>query len=62
MAYMDDVLVFAETLEHQLEHLGITFNCMRERALTVNPGEVQLLLSRLKLLGYVIPSLQDSTK
>lgn len=54
VAYIEDVLLFSQTPEEQLEQVRITLERMHEAGLTVTGGKEQLTLSCVKLLGYVV--------
>lgn len=54
MAYMDDVIVFSNTIEEHVDHLNIVLQKLWDAGLTIHPGKVQLASSRVNLLGFVV--------
>ncbi|KAM7298527.1 reverse transcriptase/ribonuclease H [Ixodes scapularis] len=53
-AYMDDVIIFSQTFEEHLKHLGIVLERLRNAGLTIHPDKVQLASPQINLLGFVV--------
>jgi hypothetical protein len=54
MVYIDDVIIYSDTLEEHLEHLKIFFTKIQEYNFRINPKKVQLIQSEIKVLGHII--------
>lgn len=54
MAYMDDVVVFSKTLDEHLIHLTTVLQQMQDAGITINPPKVQLVSTRINLLGFIV--------
>lgn len=53
-AFMDDLIIFSNTLEEHIKHLRIVFTRLLEEGLRLHPGKFQLLRSKIVYLGYII--------
>lgn len=54
MAFLDDVLVYSETLEDHLEHVREVLKRISSAQLTINPEKVHVCCQSLKFLGHEI--------
>lgn len=54
MAFLDDVLVYSDTLDDHVEHIQCVLEHIRNAGLTINPDKIQLCRNSLKFLGHVI--------
>ena len=54
--YLDDLLVYSESLESHLEHLREVFSRLRSVGFTANPEKMSLCKSRVKFLGHILTS------
>src|SRR5215470_13727905 len=54
LVYLDDIIVFAETIEQHLERLEMLFDRLRQAGLKLKPSKCQLLRIKLAFLGHVI--------
>ena len=52
--YIDDVVVFSQSWEQHLKHLGEVFSCLRQAGLTLKVAKCQFGLREAKYLGHVI--------
>ena len=53
-AYLDDIMIFSETLERHLEHLGIIFDKLRQHRLKSNLKKCSFLIRETHYLGFII--------
>ena len=53
-AYLDDVVIFSETLEEHLKHLTDILERIRKAGLTVKLGKCQFAMSQCVYLGHVV--------
>ena len=56
LVYLDDVIVFSETIEGHIEKLQKVFQRMREANLTFKPSKCTYLQEEINLLGFVVNS------
>lgn len=54
MAFLDDVLVYSESLESHVEHVREVLQRIENAGLTINPDKMQVCRQSLKFLGHVI--------
>ena len=54
--YLDDVLVYSDSFESQLERLELIFKRLRQVGLKLNPEKCQLARSSVTFLGHVLTS------
>lgn len=54
MAYLDDILVFSETLEQHFDHLRQVLGHLRKHRLKLKLSKCQFLKEETKYLGFVI--------
>lgn len=52
--YLDDLIVYTETLESHLEVLREVFNRLRSAGLTVNPTKVSFCVPKISFLGHIV--------
>ena len=52
--YIDDVLVFSQTLEEHLEHLRFVIQQLQNAGLKLKPSKCQFVRSEVEYLGHVI--------
>ncbi|GBB91667.1 hypothetical protein RclHR1_19010001 [Rhizophagus clarus] len=54
MVYLDDIIVYSETFEEHLKHLGIVFDHLQAAGLKLNPGKCFFMKAELEFLGHII--------
>ena len=54
--YLDDIVVYLETLEEHLEHVKIMLSILEKEKLYLSKGKLQFLADKLHILGHVIDS------
>ena len=52
--YLDDIIIFSETLEGHLEKLRKVFTRMREAGLTLKPSKCEYLKEKINILGFTV--------
>ena len=52
--YIDDVIVFPQSIEEHLDHLSQVFNPLRKVGLKLHPGKCQLAFPETPYLGHII--------
>ena len=52
--YLDDVIVFSETLADHIKHLKAVFNHLREAGLMLNPKKCRIVCDEVEYLGHVV--------
>lgn len=52
--YMDDIIVFSDTVRTHLERLGAMFARLRSAKLKLKPSKCQLLRERVEFLGHIV--------
>ena len=52
--YLDDVIVFSETLEEHVDHLRIVFTRLRMAGLKLNPAKCRFVCDEVEYLGHLI--------
>ena len=52
--YLDDVIVFSETLEDHIAHLKAVFDRFRSAGLMLNPGKCKIVHDEVEYLGHVV--------
>jgi hypothetical protein len=56
LVYLDDILVFAKTVDEQIERLGKVLQRLRETGLKVEPSKCHLFCKEVNYLGHIISS------
>ena len=56
LVYLDDVLVFSNTVEEHLQRLEAIFERLLKANLKLKPSKCHFLLRRIKYLGYIVSS------
>ena len=51
--YLDDVIVFSESLVDHINHLKPVFNCLRKAGLMLNPKRCRIVCDEVEYLGHV---------
>ena len=54
LAYIDDVIVFDDTIKEHLKHVDQVCKCLAKNNLMVKPSKVQLCKEKVMFLGHVI--------
>ena len=54
IVYIDDVLIFFNSIEHQFKHLNIFQNIVKENGLMVLAPKIKLFQTKIKFLGFKI--------
>ena len=52
--YLDDVIVFSETLQDHIKHLRAVFDRLRKAGLMLNPSKCKLLSKEVEYLGHIV--------
>jgi hypothetical protein len=52
--YLDDIIVYSDSIEDHVKHLRIIFNVLRKEKLYLSSEKMDLFANRLKILGHVI--------
>jgi hypothetical protein len=52
--YIDDVIVFANSFEEQLERLGLVLGRLRNAGLKLKPEKCELFRKRVEFLGHIV--------
>jgi hypothetical protein len=52
--YLDDIIIFSDTIKEHLKHLRIVFDILREQKLYLGASKMQFFAKELKILGHVI--------
>ena len=52
--YLDDVIVFSQSLQAHLEHLTKVFACLREMNLKLNPKKCEFMSEEVEYLGHIV--------
>jgi len=53
LVYIDDIIIFFETMEEHIKHLDYVLGRLAKFILNVNPKKLQLCCAEFKFLGYV---------
>lgn len=54
IVYLDDVLIYSETLEEHVRHVREVFQVLREANLTARPSKCQFCVQRIPFLGHIV--------
>ena len=54
VVYLDDIIVFSNSVEEHLDRLEIIFERLHKAGLKLKPSKCQFLLRRVKYLGYLV--------
>ena len=54
VVYMDDVMVFSETIEEHLRHLELVFRRLQQYGLYCRPHKCNFLRPEIKFLGFIV--------
>jgi len=54
LVYLDDIIVFGQTFEEQLERLGEVFKCLKAANLKLKPSKCFLCQRSVEFLGHVV--------
>jgi hypothetical protein len=52
--YLDDIIIYSDTLEEHVKHCKIVFDTLKEQLLYLSSGKMQLLPRELKILSRII--------
>ena len=52
--YLDDIIIFLDTIEDHIKHIRIVFDILRREKLYLGPSKMQFFTKELKILGHVI--------
>lgn len=52
--FLDDIIVYSESVDQHLERLEILFSTLNEHNLKISPGKCKLLMQELPFLGFLI--------
>lgn len=54
IAYIDDLIVYSDTLEDHIRHLRVLFDTLAKNNVNLNPEKVQFFKNRVSYLGFII--------
>ena len=54
IVYIDDVLIFSNSIEHHFKHLNIFQNIVKENGLVVSAPKIKLFQTKIRFLGFEI--------
>ena len=54
IVYLDDVLIFSNSINQHIEHLNIFINKIKENGLVVSAKKIKLFQTKIRFLGYEI--------
>ena len=54
LVYIDDVLIFSNSIEHYFKHLEIFQKIVRENSLVVSAPKIKILQTKIRFLGFEI--------
>ena len=52
--YLDDVIVFSESIAEHIKHLQMVFDCLKKAGLKLNPKKCRILCDEVKYLGHTV--------
>ena len=52
--YLDDVIIFSESLKEHVEHLEVVFNRLRDASLKLNPRKCKFVCDEVDYLGHLV--------
>ena len=52
--YLDDLIIFSDTLEEHLERLNIVLKRLRECNLKLSPKKCKFMQRRVKYIGHIV--------
>ena len=52
--YLDDIIVFSDTIEDHVRHVKMVLDILRKERLFLSPNKMQFFAEELKILGHVI--------
>jgi hypothetical protein len=52
--YLDDIIIFSDTVEEHVEHVRKIFDILRKEKLYLGPNKMQFFAEDLKILGHII--------
>ena len=52
--YLDDIIIFSDTIEEHIKHVKTVFEILRKERLFLSPNKMQFFAEELKVLGHVI--------
>jgi len=52
--YLDDIIIFSDTIEDHVKHVRLVFDILRKEKLYLGPSKMQFFAEELKILGHVI--------
>jgi hypothetical protein len=52
--YLDDLVIYSDSLHEHLQHLREVFTRLRKAGLTVNPAKVKFATPQLSFLGHIV--------
>jgi len=54
IVYLDDIVIFSDSVEEHLHHLELVFERIRQYGLKLNPEKCQFFQKKIKYLGHLI--------
>nr|KYP49423.1 polyprotein [Cajanus cajan] len=54
LVYLDDVLIFSNSINQHIEHLNTFINLIKENGLVVSAKKIKIFQTKIRFLGYEI--------
>lgn len=54
MVYIDDIIIYSNTVEEHLEHLRLVFEALRDANLKVGVSKCELFKDHIEILGHEV--------
>ena len=55
--YLDDIVIYSESMEQYLKHLREVLSRLQKAGLTVNPKKVNFAVPQFSFLGHIVKAL-----
>ena len=52
--YLDDIIIFSDSIEDHVKHVRIVFDILRKEKLYLGPSKMQFFAEELRILGHII--------
>ena len=54
LVYLDDILIFSESFEQQIERIKVIFNKIEQAGLKLAPSKCNFFLEKVSFLGHIV--------
>ena len=54
LVYLDDIIIFSQTVEEHLQRLAEVLRRLKDAGLKIKPGKCQLLSKSVQYLGHIV--------